>query len=61
MSETRLGSVIDTGSFFASKVTAGHEIESEVGLCKNGNATSHRALVTVLFKNRGPFSLKLTS
>ena len=39
--ESEIVFCINMGSFLLSQVTAGHEIESEVGLCnKNGNPTS---------------------
>ena len=38
--ESEAGHSINLGAVLMSKVTAGHEIESDAGMCKNGNPTS---------------------
>ena len=38
--ESEIATSFDLGLFLMSKVRTGHEIESEVGMCKNGYPTS---------------------
>ena len=38
--ESEAGHIIDLRPFLLSQVTAGHEIESGVGMCRTGNPTS---------------------